>query len=177
MTAVSTDRTGAWRLRPRARNRWLVVHILSAGAWFGIDAVMAVLVFTAVLTDDDRLKSLSYQALDRFVVWTLLVVGLLSLASGVVLGLGTKYGLVKYWWVAIKLGLNILLAVLVLVALAPEVSDAADRGARFDAGETASLEVGDLIFPPIVSPLALLAATLLAVYKPWGRLRKAPAEE
>jgi hypothetical protein len=35
--------------------------------------------------------------------------------------------------------------------------------------------VGDLIFPPIVSPTALLIAFVLAVFKPWGRIRKRPA--
>jgi hypothetical protein len=32
--------------------------------------------------------------------------------------------------------------------------------------------VGDLIFPPIVSPTLLLVATVLAVFKPWGLIRK-----
>jgi hypothetical protein len=36
----------------------------------------------------------------------------------------------------------------------------------------ASLDVGDLVFPPIVSLTALSLATVLAVYKPWGRLRR-----
>lgn len=173
MTAVAAEGPPGWRLRPRMRNRVLVAHVLSAGAWIGIDIVMAILVFTAVLTDDDGTKALTYQALDLFVVWALLAVGLLSLATGVVLGVGTKYGLVRYWWVAIKLALNLLLAVLVLVALAPEVSDAAERGERFGAGDPASLAVGDLIYPPIVSPIALLVAVLLAVLKPWGRIRAA----
>jgi hypothetical protein len=176
MTGATIDATPAWRLRPRMRNRVLMVHVLSAGAWIGIDVVMAVLIFTALLTDDDRIKALSYQALDLFVVWSLLAVGLLSLATGVVLGLGTKYGLVRYWWVAIKLALNLLLAVLVLVALGPEVSDAAERGERFAAGGPASLDVGELIFPPIVSPLALLVAVVLAVYKPWGWIRGRPVD-
>jgi hypothetical protein len=35
--------------------------------------------------------------------------------------------------------------------------------------------VGDLIFPPIVSTSALLIAFVLAVFKPWGRIRKRPA--
>jgi hypothetical protein len=34
---------------------------------------------------------------------------------------------------------------------------------------------GNLIFPPIVSPTALLIAMVLAVFKPWGRIRKGSA--
>jgi hypothetical protein len=51
------------------------------------------------------------------------------------------------------------------------VADAAERARQFDAGLPVSLGVGDLIFPPIVSPTALLVAMILAVFKPWGRIR------
>jgi hypothetical protein len=155
----------------------LVVHIVSAGAWIGIDVVMGVFVFSALLADDDNTKALCYRALELFAVWPLLTAGLVCLASGVVLGLGTKYGLVRYWWVAIKLVLNIVLTALVLVALRPEVTKTAEQGWRFAAGEPASLAVDNLIFPPIVSPTALLIAFVLAVFKPWGRIRKRPATQ
>jgi hypothetical protein len=32
-----------------------------------------------------------------FAVWPLIATGLVCLASGVVLGLGTKWGLIRYW--------------------------------------------------------------------------------
>jgi hypothetical protein len=152
-------------LGARTHKGVLVVHIVSAGVWIGIDVVMAVVIFTALLADDDNTKALCYRALELFAVWPLLTAGLVCLASGVVLGLGTKYGLVRYWWVAIKLVLNIVLTALVPIAL------------RFAAGEPASLVVGNLIFPPIVSPTALLLAVVLAVFKPWGRIRKRPATQ
>jgi hypothetical protein len=160
-----------WRMGARTRKSILVVHIASAGTWIGIDVVMAVLVFTALGTDDDRTKALSLQSLELVAVGPLLATGLVCLLTGILLGLGSRYGLVRYWWVAVKLVLNLLLTALVLVALAPEVADAAERARRFDAGLPAPLGVGDLIFPPIVSPAALLVAMTLAVFKPWGRIR------
>ena len=174
MTPLARGGARPWRLGARTRKGVLVVHIVSAGAWIGIDVVMGVLVFTALLADDDT-RALCYQALELFAVWPLLTTGLVSLASGVVLGLGTKWGLVRYWWVAIKLVLNVVLTTLVLVALRPEVIEKAEQGRKFLAGEPASLAVGDLIFPPIVSPSALLIAFVLAVFKPWGLVRKRPA--
>ena len=162
-----------WRMGARFRKSVLLVHIASAGAWLGIDVVMAVLVFTALFTDDDRTKALSFQALELVAVWPLLTMGMLCLLTGILLGLGSRFGLVRYWWVAVKLALNLVLSGLVLVALAPEVADAAERARQFDAGMAASLGVGDLIFPPIVSPTALLVAMVLAVFKPWGRIRAA----
>ena len=160
-----------WRLGARTRKGFLVVHIVSAGAWIGIDVVMAVVVFTALLADDYT-KALCYRALEMFVDWPLFASGLVCLASGIVLGLGTKWGLLRYWWVAVKLALNVVLVVLVTFALRPGVVEMAEQGRRFAAGEAASLAVGGLIFPPIVSTSALLVATVLAVFKPWGLIRK-----
>jgi hypothetical protein len=172
MTGFGSGGARPWRLGARTRKVVLVVHIVSAGVWIGIDVVMGVVIFTALLADDEYTKALCYRALKLFAVWPLLTTGLVCLASGVVLGLGTKWGLVRYWWVAIKLVLNIVLTALVLVALRPGVTEAAEQGQRFMAGEAASLAVGDLIYPPIVSPSALLIAVVLAVFKPWGQIRK-----
>jgi hypothetical protein len=148
------------------------VHIASAGAWLGIDVVMGVVIFTALLAGDAT-RALCYQALELFAGWPLVVAGLVCLASGVVLGLGTPYGLVRYWWVVIKLAINIAFVALVPVALRPEVLAKAEHGRQYMAGLPAVLDVGLLIYPPIVSPAGLLIATILAVFKPWGLIRKA----
>jgi hypothetical protein len=149
-----------------------VLHIASAGVWLGLDAVMAILVVTSVVTDDDRTRGVAYQALGLVTVWPMTVTGLTCLVTGVVLGLGTKYGLVRYWWVLVKLVLNVVLSVLVLVALRPGIEAVSDRGALLLAGQDVATAVGDLAFPPIVSPTALMIAVVLSVFKPWGRIRR-----
>jgi hypothetical protein len=163
------------RLGGRTRKAFLVLHIASAGAWIGIDVVMGVLIFTPLLTSDPQLAAICYQALEIFAVWPLIVTGLLCLASGMVLGLGSKYGLVRYWWVAVKLVLNLVLVTLVVFALRPGLPAAAEYGRQLADGRAAGAAPSDLIFPPIVSTLALLVATVLSVYKPWGRIRRVVA--
>jgi hypothetical protein len=172
MTQTATPATVRWRLGTRTRKSVLVLHIASAGAWLGVDVVMAVLIFTALLRDDPATRALSYRALELVAVGPLLACGLVCLATGIVLGLASRYGLVRYWWVAAKLVLNLVLTGLVLVALAPEVAAHADQARRLEAGLPALLDVGQLIFPPIVSPTALLVAMVLATFKPWGRIRQ-----
>ena len=147
-----------------------MLHIASAGIWLGLDAVMAVLVVTSVVTDDDRTRAVAYRALELVTVWPMTVAGLTCLVSGVLLGLGTVYGLLRYWWVAVKLVLNIVLSTLVLVALRPTISEFADRGDRLLDGQAVSAVLGDLAFPPIVSTTALLVAMTLSVFKPWGKI-------
>jgi len=49
----------------------LVVHILSASAWFGMDIVLGIVVFTAIFSDSAATKSLCYRALELFAIWPL----------------------------------------------------------------------------------------------------------
>jgi len=170
MTKTDAPPTVRWRLGTRTRRSVLVLHIASAGAWLGVDVAMAVLIVTALVADDPATKALSYRALELVAVVPLLACGLVCLLTGIALGLGSRWGLVRYWWVAVKLVLNLVLTGLVLVGLAPEVAAHADQARQFEAGLPALLDVGQLIFPPIVSPTALLVAMALAVFKPWGRI-------
>ncbi|MEV6970229.1 hypothetical protein AB0M47_34480 [Hamadaea sp. NPDC051192] len=149
------------RFGPRTRKAILLVHILAAGGWLGVDVVMAVFVGVAATTDDPDTRMLSFRALDTFAVPSLLTTGTISLLSGLLLGLGSRYGLVRYWWVAVKLVLNLVLTALVLVGLAPAIQRSLELAA-----------VGDLAYPPVVSPVCLLIAYTLAVFKPWGRIGK-----
>ena len=172
MTEAAAPAAVRWRLGNRTRKSILVLHVASAGAWLGVDVVMGVLIFSALVHDDLATRALSYRALEVVAVGPLLACGLVCLLTGIVLGLGSRWGLVRYWWVAAKLVLNLILTGLVLVALAPEVAAHADQARQFEAGLPALLEVGQLIFPPIVSPAAVLVAMVLAVFKPWGRIRQ-----
>ncbi len=56
MTNITLGGAQAWQLGTRTRKGVLVVHIVSAGAWIGIDIVMAVFVFTALFAADDNTR-------------------------------------------------------------------------------------------------------------------------
>jgi uncharacterized membrane protein len=95
---------------------------------------------------------------------------LLTLASGILLGLGTKFGLVRYWWVLVKLALNLVLVTLVVLVLAPGTGAlAASALEALETGTSMELQ-STLVFPPIVSSTAVIVAMSLAVIKPWGRV-------
>lgn len=150
----------------------LVVHVVSAGAWIGIDVIVAVLVATGWFAADTAVRGLAYAALGRFVVTPMLTAGLVCLASGVVLGVGGRYGLVRYWWVAVKLVLNVVLCILIVVALRPGMGDVVAHGRALAASGVSPIDVSSLFFPPSVSLTVLTIATILAVAKPWGRIRR-----
>jgi hypothetical protein len=175
---MATNTQSRNRLRPATRKLWLVLHLLSAGAWIGIDVVVAVLVAVGRFGGSPAQRGLAYQALGSFVVWPMLTSGLVCLVTGLVLGWYSKWGLLRYWWVAVKLALNLALCTLIVAVLRPGMAEVREYGAALSAGAATSLEVSDLVYPPAVSLTALSLATVLAVYKPWGRLfrqRTAPA--
>ncbi|MGH8792589.1 MAG: hypothetical protein ACRDXX_08090 [Stackebrandtia sp.] len=169
MTGFAAVETRPWRLSARGRKLTLLVHIVAAGAWVGIDVTKGIVVGAAMLSDDAETWALSYQVLELIATWPLFVAGLATLLSGVLLGMGTKYGLMRYWWVAVKLALNMVLVALVLFALRPEVVALASEAS---AGEAVPVMETGLIYPVVVAPSALLFAMTLAVFKPWGRIKK-----
>jgi hypothetical protein len=157
-------------MRRAHRRAALGVHLWSGGAWIGMDLVLGILVVTALTTDDVALRAVCLQAFELFAIWPLTLVGLLCLVSGVLLGLGTPYGLLRYWWVAVKLAINLVLSTLVIVLLGPGMRRAGEQGRELAAGGAVSTDVSSLVMPPTVTIVALTVAVWLSVVKPWGRI-------
>jgi hypothetical protein len=165
-------------MRPWTRKLWLLLHILSASAWIGIDVLVAVLVAVGLSGAGPARRGLALQALGTFVWWPMITSGLICLGTGLVLGWGTRWGLIRYWWVLVKLVLNLVLCTLILLALRPTMPEAIAYGAAVTAGTPPAIDGTSLFMPPIVSLTALSVATVLSVYKPWGRTsrrRSSPA--
>lgn len=164
-----------WRLRPRVRKVALVTHIAAAGSWLGIDLVLGVLV-VMTLTADSIGAGAAAASIAAFATWPLASIGTLTLATGLVLGVGSKYGLVRYWWVLGKLMVNVVLVVLVVFLLGPGAGSLGDIGRAALANGTRPAAPLALLFPPVVSSTAVIVAMTLSVFKPWGRLsRRSPA--
>ena len=158
------------RLSRRQRHAVLVLHIVSAVGWIGVDLALLPLVLTGLTTDDGQTVAAAFGAVAILVPWTVPALSLFIVSTGVLLGLGTMWGLVRYWWVAVKLVLAPILTTLVFVSLLPGVN-AIDVTGATTADEVRGA-VGDpmtFLYPPVVSSLTLLAAVVLSVTKPWGR--------
>lgn len=161
------------RLAALPRKIMLIVHLASTAAWLGMNIVLGLLVFTALNAPPATVASL-VAAIGTFVGRPLVAVALLALVSGVVLGLGSKYGLLRYWWVSVKLVMTVVLIALVIGVLVPSVAGLSETAT---ADATGVLLDQRAIFPPVVSSSALLFAMALSVIKPWGRRHRARAEQ
>jgi hypothetical protein len=170
--AERTERGIRMRLSARARKLVLLVHIAAAGAWLGLDLVLGILVVTALTSPDSTGAAAAAASIATFATWPLVVVGLVTLLTGVLVGFATKYGLVRYWWMLVKLVINVVLVVLVVIVLSPGVTALGEASrAALEEGVAPSV-TGTLLFPPIVSSTAVIFAMTLAVFKPWGPVRR-----
>lgn len=163
-----------FRLSRSGRKAFLVVHIVSAAVWFGVDIAMATLVLTALTTDVPQDAGVALAAVGIFAVWPMLGASLVCLGTGVALGLGSRFGLVRYWWVAVKLAINVLMSILIFFVLRPGIDGAAGIGARLMAGDPTAVVPGGLIYPVVVAPTLLVVAYVLSTVKPWGVTRPRP---
>ncbi|MGY1703940.1 hypothetical protein ACI79C_05140 [Geodermatophilus sp. SYSU D00697] len=174
MTATAPTSAVRLRLGRDTRRLVLLLHLACSLGWLGADVVLGVLAVTGFTSDDPFLVASSYTALHTFAVPVLLALGLGSLASGVLLGLGSRWGVVRTRWVLVKLVLNVVLVALVPVLLQPQVTEAAALVRSTDPVLADQLGRGplNLLFPAFVSGTALVVAAALGIWKPWGPTRR-----
>jgi hypothetical protein len=162
-------------LSPKLRKAVMLVHILSGVGWMGLDIGLFVLMLTGYTTDSAAKAAGAYNAVAIVIPWSVPILSLGMLGSGLLLGWGTKWGILRYWWVVTKLTIGVILNVLVFVALLPGVADLETSDASLTAEAVRDTIGSDVIvsmfFPPIVSFSMLLISAILSIYKPWGKTR------
>lgn len=156
------------RLSRRVRRLNLIVHVVVSVGWLGLDAVLLLLGATAVLTADPDLMRACVVAMDVAAGALIVPVALLSLGTGILGGLASPYGLVRYRWVLTKLVLTLAAATASIALLRPNLAHAADVAA---AGRPLGRLEPDLVIPPAVALTLYLTMTVLSIAKPWGRTR------
>jgi hypothetical protein len=155
------------------RRTVLVLHVLCGVGWMGLDLALGLLVVTGRLSDSGPTVAAAYTAARLVIPVVVPVLACGMLLTGLLLGLGTKYGLVQWTWVLTKLSVGIVLTALVFVALLPgALSIPSDLvGSADQVRDTVGSAGTDLIYPPVVSFLALGFSLVLSIWKPWGRTR------
>ena len=150
---------------PAIRKLALTVHLTSSIGWIGAVIAYLVLGVAAVTRSDVQTVRAAWTAMDVTGWWVIVPLAIMALATGVVMSLGTHWGLFRHYWVLISLALTVLCTV-VLVLHMPTVSVMARRAQQAEGAELRALG-GDL-FHPGAGLLLLLAVTVLNVYKPTG---------
>ncbi|QER90059.1 DUF2269 family protein [Streptomyces tendae] len=151
-----------------ARRALLVVHVVASAGWLGLSAGLLALGLAANTTGSAATLEAAVRAMKLFADWLLLPVALLTLASGLVLSLGTPWGLARHRWVWTKFWLTLATTTATAFVLRPGVKDAV---AAVSSGH-ALPDGGDVLMGPIVSLSAYVFMTVISVLKPWGLTRR-----
>lgn len=143
----------------------------ASASWLGLTLGLLALGTTAATTGSAVAVEASVRAMKLFADWLLLPVAFLTLLSGLVLSLGTVWGLARHRWVVTKFWLTLATTTATVFALRPGVDAAV---AAVGAGQPLP-DAGDVLFGPVVSLTAYVFMTAISVLKPWGPTRRGRA--
>ncbi|MEU7485226.1 DUF2269 domain-containing protein [Streptomyces sp. NPDC042319] len=166
-----------------ARRATLVVHVVVSVAWLGLTLGLLALGIAAAAAGDGAsgggagtsggtgtsgaavdLAGAAYRSMKIFVDWLIVPLALLTLVTGLVLSLGTPWGLARHRWVVTKFWLTLGAVAATVFALRTQVNGAV---AAVTAGRPVPPEV-DLVAAPAVALTLYVFLTAVSVLKPWG---------
>lgn len=145
-----------------ARRALLVTHVAASVGWLGLTVGLLALGVTAYTTDSPAMTKAAYTSMKVFGDWLVAPVALLSLITGLVLSLGTPWGLARHRWVWVKFWLTLITGAATIFALRPGISAAAALG----------IPDSSLVAAPIVASSAYFFMTAISILKPWGLTRR-----
>jgi hypothetical protein len=152
-------------LSPRLRKCALTAHLTCAVGWIGGVVAYLTLGVAAVTSQDAQTVRAAWTAMALIGWFALVPLALAALLTGIVMSLGTKWGLFRHYWTLISFVLTVL-AVVILLLHMPTVSFQADVAQTAEDTSLAGLG-GDLVHPGL-GLVVLLVIQVLNVYKPPG---------
>lgn len=170
-------------MRPRIRKFGVTAHVTFAVGWLGADVGFLVLAIAGLVSQEAQMVRAAYLAMDLIGWFVIVPFSFAALLTGLILALGTPWGLFRHYWIVTKFLLTVG-AIIVLLVHTNAMREAATRvlGAE---GETlpglrahlavsgAGGHIGDLQLQLAVAAgaglLVLLTTTALGVFKPWGK--------
>lgn len=167
MTVVAgRGKSRPFQLGRRGRQVAIIAHLVSSLGWLGLDIVLLTLGIHAAMDAGER--HASYLAMRLLLNTLLLPLGLLSVATGLLLMLGGPWGL-RHKWVSAKLVLSVAAVAAAWLALPSRVDAAVTASLRLDTTvlfSSAYAPGWTLVIAPCVGFVLYLTATVLGVVKP-----------
>ena len=155
-------------LAPRTRNLALTIHLTVSVGWVGAAMAYLALARAAAHSRDASLIRSSWVAME-LIGWAVLVpLAVGTVVTGLLVSLGTKWGLFRHYWVLISFTLTSLAAAILILHM-PDVSTRAAEAQRADASELEA--IGSDLLHSSFGLVVLLLVLVLNVFKPRGLTR------
>jgi hypothetical protein len=164
----------ASRLSPGARKTILTLHVSVSVALIGVTGSVLILALTAAGADGAADAHALYTSTQTLAFALAIPFSLTSLATGIALGIGTRWGVLTYRWVTGKLALQLAIILTGALVVRPSVQALIDRSA---AGEPLGAARWELSVAGAANLTFAVTAVALAVFKPGGRLRSQRATD
>jgi signal transduction histidine kinase len=155
-------------MSPGLRKVALTAHVTSSIGWFGAVSAFLALALVGMASQDRDLVRAAYLAMGLTTWFVIVPLAFVSLLTGVVSSLGTRWGLFRYYWVLMKLVITVLATLVLLVHTQPIdlLSGAAAKTAVLGTDlHAAQLE---MVVASSLALVVLLVLTVLSVSKPRG---------
>jgi hypothetical protein len=158
-------------MRPRLRKLMVFLHVTSSVGWVGAAVSYLGLCVLVVNADSAPAVSALYNAMAASVTYVILPFGVVSFVTGMIVSLGTVWGLFRHYWVIAKLVIN-LISLVVLIVYTQEIGMLVQQAemARTTA-ELAQVQSPGIMSHVLAGVVILLAAVWLAIDKPRGQTR------
>jgi hypothetical protein len=132
-------------LTPGLRKFVLAAHLTFSIGWIGAVVAYLALGVSAVTSQDAQTVRAAWIAMELTGWFVIVPLAVAALLTGLVMSLGTPWGLFRHYWVLISLALTILATVVLLLHM-PTVSSLADVARETDSANLSGLG-GDLLHP------------------------------
>ncbi len=157
-------------MKPGLRKFALTAHITSSVGWLGaVVAYLALAVVTRTSQDAQMVRA-AYLSLDPITGYVLVPLAFASLFTGIVMSLGTPWGLFRYYWVLFKLLLTIL-STIVLLGFTQTMSHMVGIASDPTTSIAELNSMGAGMIHAVGALVVLLIITILSVFKPRGITR------
>jgi hypothetical protein len=157
-------------MSPSLRKFALTVHLTLSVGWIGAVAAYTGLDIAAATSQNAQTLRAAYVAMELIARSVIVPLALSSLLTGLVMSLGTKWGLFRHYWVLMSLLLTIFATVVLLVE-----TRTINHFAGIAADPTTSREdlraLGSTLVHSVGGTVVLLVILVLNVYKPQGMTR------
>ena len=153
-------------MAPSLRKLALTAHVTSSVGWLGAAAAFLAVAIVGLTSRDARTVRGAYLVMEPAAWLVLVPLAFASLLTGLVMSLGTTWGLFRHYWVLVKLLITVFCTVILLVYMGTfrvMATLAADPGA--DLGLVRN---GSPVIHAVLALLLLLVNAALSVYKPRG---------
>ncbi len=155
---------------PHLRKVALTAHITLSVGWMGAVAAYIALDIAAATRQDVQTLRGAYLAMETIARYVIVPLAFASLLTGLVISLGTKWGLFRHYWVLISLLLTIIATVVLLVETRT-ISYFADIAADPTTSDDDLRALGNTLVHSVGGTVVLFVILVLNVYKPRGMTR------